>query len=117
MDSDPLPMLEKSDALQRHEVHGNTQETGFDFRHLPSGAKRIKSMDGKAQKTTIMQSLRDCSKSEMRPVFWVASRHCQPDREPSRFAAHGQAQDFLPSASAGRRAADGDRPRSEGSIE
>src|SRR2546421_8998321 len=57
MDSDPLPMLEKSDALQRHEVHGNTQETGFDFRHLPSGAKRIKSMDGKAQKTTITQSL------------------------------------------------------------
>src|SRR5439155_21123889 len=59
MDSDPLPMLEKSDALQRHEVHGNTQETGFDFRHLPSGAKRIKSMDGKAQKTTIVVSLRE----------------------------------------------------------
>src|SRR5437016_9430876 len=67
MDSDPLPMLEKSDALQRHEVHGNTQETGFDFRHLPSGAKRIKSMDGKAQKTTITQSLRDFPKSEIRP--------------------------------------------------
>src|SRR5436309_794203 len=73
MDSDPLPMLEKSDALQRHEVHGNTQETGFDFRHLPSGAKRIKSMDGKAQKTTITQSLRDCSERNA-PLLTLSRR-------------------------------------------
>src|SRR5438067_1939781 len=59
MDSDPLPVLEKSDALQRHQLDGSPQGTGFHFCHPPPGAKRMKSMDGKAQRTTIVVSLRE----------------------------------------------------------
>src|SRR5205823_13955385 len=82
MDSDPLPVLEKSDALQRHQLHGSPQETGFYFRHPPPGAKRMKSMDGKAQRTTVMASLCEAEpavprrpKSEMRlDPTWTASK-------------------------------------------
>src|SRR3989442_8588764 len=44
MDSDPLPVLEKSHALRREQIHGDLQEKRFDFRHLSPGAKTLKSL-------------------------------------------------------------------------
>src|SRR5882724_8172853 len=51
MDSDPFPLLEKSHALRRDQIHGQPQEKRFDFRHAPLGTKILKLMDGNAQET------------------------------------------------------------------
>src|SRR5439155_7956392 len=51
MDSNPFPLLEKSHALRRDQIHGQPQEKRFDFRHAPLGTKILKLMDGNAQET------------------------------------------------------------------
>src|SRR2546423_251233 len=78
MDSDPLPVLEKSHALRRDPIHGQPQEKRFHFRHSPPGTKTIKPMDGKAQKTTFLSLLR----SYLHPSLKTDSRRALHSRLP-----------------------------------
>src|SRR5664279_4466409 len=46
-------MLERKHPVQRGPIHEDTQKTGLNFRHLAPANKMTKTMDGKAQGTTL----------------------------------------------------------------
>src|SRR6266571_6113158 len=83
MDSDPLPVLERPDALRRHQIHGNPQEKGTNFCNPSLGTKKMKTVDGRAQRTVSEGPAavrRMCEGGEMIPTQAPMQKRC-PDSE------------------------------------
>src|SRR5438128_12007087 len=68
MDSNPFSVLEKSDAVRRHQIHGQPQEKRLDFRHTPPGTKIIRTYGRQRSEDYFRASLRDVQSRHAKQV-------------------------------------------------